>query len=329
MFKVLITDYRWPSLDIERSILEPLPAELIVAETGAEDELVRLAPEADAILTCWDLVTEKVIDAAPKCRIITRYGVGLDNIAVAHATKLGIPVTYAPTYCLEEVAEHAIGLLFALQRRITRFDRAIRAGSYPGVPFAGMRRIKGRTLGLLGYGNIARTVAGRARALGMSILAHDPQVPELPPEEGRAVDRDTLLAEADYLSIHVPLMEQTRGMVNRAFLQKMQPGAFLINTARGGLVELDALHEALENEHLGGAALDVYPQEPPDTGHPIFAQERFIATPHAAFYSEESVENLQRTSAGQVADCLQGRTPGDIVNPDYAQVTPRWRQQAG
>ena len=128
MFKILVTDYRWESLDIEREILAPLPGELIVSETGKEDDLVRLAPEADAILTCWDLVTPKVIDAAPKLRIITRYGVGLDNIAVEHATSLGIPVTYSPTYCLDEVAEHALALMFALARRVARFDRALRSG---------------------------------------------------------------------------------------------------------------------------------------------------------------------------------------------------------
>ena len=186
MYKVLITDYQWPSLDIERKILAELPAELVVARTGEVDELLRLAPPVDAILTCWKPVTPAVIDAAPRCRIITRYGIGLDNIAVEHATSLGIPVTNAPTYCLDEVAEHAIGLLFALQRRIVRFDRAIRGGDYGGVAFAGMRRVKGCRLGLLGYGNIARSVAWRARGLGMQVIACDPRVLALDPRrDGR------------------------------------------------------------------------------------------------------------------------------------------------
>lgn len=325
MYKILVTDYQWPSLEIERELLAALPAELIVAETGEEAELVRLAPPVDAILTCWKHVTPAVIDAAPRCRIITRYGVGLDNIAVEHATGLGIPVTYSPTYCLDEVAEHAVGLLFALQRRIVRFDRAIRGGSYPGVPFAGMRRIAGRTLGLLGYGNIARAVAARARGLGLKVIAHDPAVSGTDPEPTRAVTFEQLLGESDYLSLHAPLTPETQGLIGREAIAAMKPGAFLINTARGGLVDLDAVLHGLEHGPLEGAALDVYPQEPPDLSHPLFRHERFIATPHAAFFSQESVENLQRLAATQVKTLLAGGTPENIVNPGYREHPPRWQ----
>ncbi|MCZ6843325.1 MAG: C-terminal binding protein, partial [SAR324 cluster bacterium] len=325
-YKILITDYQWPSIDIEREILGALPAELLVAETGAEQELLGMAPQADAILTCWQLVSEAVIDAAPNCRIITRYGVGLDNIAVAHATRLGIPVTNAPTYCLEEVAEHALALLLALARRITRFDRALRAEDYAGVAFHGMRRISGKTMGLLGYGNIGRTLAGKARGLGMNVIVHDPQYSELPPAEGRAVDFPTLLAEADMLSVHVPLTDGTRGLLGAQALAQMKPGALLVNTSRGPVVDVDALLAALQEERLAGAALDVYPVEPPQLNHPIFQHPHFIGTPHASFYSEESVENLQRICAGQVYECLSGGTPDNIVNPDYRNHSPRFER---
>ena len=324
MHKILVTDYQWPSLDIERRILADLPGELIVAETGEEAELVSMAPQANAILTCWKQVTPAVIDAAEQCRIITRYGVGLDNIAVEHATGLGIPVTYSPTYCLDEVAEHAIGLLFALARRVARFDRAIRGGAYPGVPFQGMRRIKGKTLGLLGFGHIGRSVAERARGLGLNVLTYDPAIDALPPEQGRAVNLDTLIAESDALSLHVPLTPETRGLIGAGLIARMKPGAFLINTARGGIVDVDAVLAGLESERLGGAALDVYPEEPPDLSHPIFQHERFIATPHAAFYSEESVENLRHLAAGQVKALLSGGTPDNIVNPRYREHPPRY-----
>jgi D-3-phosphoglycerate dehydrogenase len=325
MFKVLITDYQWPNLDIERSILEPLPAQLLVAKTGAEDELIALAPQADAILTCWKQVTARVIDAAPRCRLIVRYGIGLDNIAVAHATGLGIPVTNAPTYCLEEVGEHALALMFALARRVTRFDRAFRAGQYNGVPFAGMRRIAGKSLGIVGYGNIGRTLAAKARGVGLQILVHDPAVPSLPGAEGRAVDFDTLLRESDFVSVHAPLVPATQGLFGKATLAKIKPGAVLVNTSRGGLVDPQAVLEALESGRLAGAALDVFPSEPPDLNHPIFAHPHFIGTPHSAFYSEESVENLQHTSAGQARDALTGKTPAPIVNPDYAKHPARFR----
>lgn len=327
MFKILITDYKWESLDIEREILAPLPGELIVSETGEEDDLVRLAPEADAILTCWKLVTPKVIDAAPKLRIITRYGVGLDNIAVEHATSLGIPVTYSPTYCLEEVAEHALSLVFSMMRRVVRFDRAVRGGDYTGVPYKGMRRIAGKTLGLLGYGNIGRTLARKAGAFGLEILAHDPLLSELPPEEGRLVDFQTLLANSDILSLHVPLTPETTGLIGREALESMKEGAFLVNTSRGPVVVLDDLLESLEVGNLAGAALDVYPEEPPDLGHPLFQHPHFIATPHASFYSEESVEELQRLAANQVFQCLSGTKPDNVVNPQYAAAPPR--EQAG
>ena len=324
MFKVLITDYQWPNLDIERSILEPLPAELIVAKTGREDELLQLAPPADAILTCWKEVTARVIDAAPKCRLIVRYGIGLDNIAVDHATRLGIPVTNAPTYCLEEVAEHALALMMALARRITRFDRAIRGGSYPGVEFAGMRRVSGKTLGIVGYGHIGRTLAPKARGLGLKVQVADPAVKTLPPEEGRVTGLDELLATSDFISLHAPLVPATRNLIGREALKAIKPGCVLVNTSRGGLVDPDAVLEALEAGRLGGCGLDVYPSEPPDLQHPLFRHPRFIPTPHAAFYSEESVANLQHTSAGQVRDCLTGRIPAPIVNPGYASHAPRF-----
>jgi D-3-phosphoglycerate dehydrogenase len=324
MFKILITDYQWPSLDIERSLLGPLPGELVVAKTGEEDELLDLAPPVDAILTCWKKVTPKVIDAAPKCRIIVRYGIGLDNIAVDHATKLGIPVTNAPTYCLDEVAEHALALMFSLARRIPRFDRAIRSGSYPGVEFAGMRRISGKTLGIIGYGHIGRTIAPRARGLGMKVQVCDPAVKSLPAEEGRVVELDTLLATSDFLTVHAPLVPATRNLIGRDSLRKIKPGCFLVNTSRGGLVDPDAVLEALDSGRLGGCALDVYPEEPPDLKHALFQHPRFIATPHAAFYSEESVESLQHTSAGQVRDALTGKTPSPIVNPDYMKYPARF-----
>lgn len=327
MYKVMVTDYQWDSLEIERRILREANAELLVAESGTEEELLSLAPQADAILSCWKYVSAQVIDAAPRCRIITRYGVGLDNIDVKHATTLGIPVSNSPTYCSEEVAEHALGLALALARRLTRFDREIRKGSYPGTPFKGIRRIQGRTLGLVGYGNIGRMLAWRARGIGLKVIAYDPQLQSLPAEEGRLLPLSDLLAQADFISLHVPLNEHTQGLAGRDFLAQMKRDAFLINTCRGGVVDLEALYAALAEERIAGAALDVFPQEPPELGHPIFQLPQFIATPHSSFYSEESVEILQHMSAGQVRKALMGEEVDHIVNPQYREHTPRWPQR--
>jgi D-3-phosphoglycerate dehydrogenase len=322
-FHVLVTDYAWPSLDIERRILGEASAELIVAGSGEEDELIRLAPRADAILTTWKRVSAAVIDAAPQCRHIARYGIGIDNIDVAHATRLGIPVTNVPAYCVEEVTDHVLALLYALARRIVRFDRAIRSGQYPGVPFFGIPRIAGLTLGIVGYGNIGRMLGRKARALGMHVAVSDPAVPSLPPGEGRVLGLDALLAESDAVSVHAPLLPATRNLIGDAAVANMKPGAFLINTSRGGLVDPAAVLRGLESGRLGGAALDVYPQEPPDTSHPLFQHPHFIATPHVAFYSEASVRDLQATCAGQVRDALQGKLPPHVVNPDFAKNKPR------
>ena len=324
-FHILITDYAWPSLEIEREILADLPGELVVSETGEEADLVRLAPRVDAILTCWKRVSAAVIEAAPQCRHIARYGIGLDNIDVARATALGIPVTNVPTYCVEEVSDHALALIYALTRRVVRFDRAVRSGSYPGVPFAGIPRIAGLKLGVIGYGHIGRVLARKAGALGMAILVHDPLVPSLPPEEGRALSLEALLAEADVISIHAPLVPATRNLISDAAIARMKPGAYLVNTARGGIVDPDAVLRGLESERLAGAALDVYPEEPPDIGHPLFQHPRFIATPHASFYSESSVRDLQTTAARQVRAVLRGERPPHIVNPDFARNSPRVR----
>jgi len=322
-YHVLITDYAWASLDIERRILGEASAELIVAGTGEEDELIQLAPRADAILTNWKRVSAAVIDAAPRCRHIARYGIGIDNIDVAHATRLGIPVTNVPTYCVEEVTDHALALLYALARRVVRFDRAIRGGDYPGVPFSGIPRIAGLTMGIIGYGSIGRVLGRKARALGIHAAICDPAVTSLPPEEGRVLSLDALLTEADAISLHAPLLPATRNLIGDAAIAKMKPGTFLINTSRGGLVDPAAVLRGLESGRLGGAALDVYPQEPPDTSHPLFQHPHFIATPHAAFYSEASVQELQSTCAEQIAQALRGKLPPHVVNPDFAKNRPR------
>ena len=322
--KILITDYAWPSLDIERDILGELPGELIVAETGEEDELVSLAPEADEIMTCWKRTSSKVIDAAPNCRIVARYGSGLDNIDVDHATTLGIPGTTVPICCLDEVAEHALALMLAMTRRVARFDRALRAGEYGGVPFAGIPRVTDMILGILGYGNIGRRMGRKARGLGMHLLVTDPILIALPKAEGMVVNLDALLAGSDVLTIHLPLTSETQGIIGEEAIAKMKPGTYLINTSRGDTVDSDAVLSALDRGHLAGEARDGYPDEPPDLSHPLFQHPHFIGTPHVSFFSESSVRTLQSSTAQQVRDCLQGKVPDNIVNPEHTEYTPRF-----
>jgi D-3-phosphoglycerate dehydrogenase len=313
---VLVTDYAWPSLDIEREILRDVDGELIVAETGEEDELVALAPRASAILTNWKRVPAAALDAAPDCMVVSRYGVGVDNIPVEHATDLGILVTNVPDFCLEEVSDHALALLLACARRIVTFSRATRDGRWDLLGHArGLPRLREQTLGVIGLGNIGRRLAAKALGLGLRVLAYTPRL-----EEGSldgvetTRDLDRLLAESDYVSLHAPATPETRGLIGEAELRRMKPSAYLINTSRGALVDEAALERALREGWIAGAALDVLSQEPPPPDHPFLALDNVIVTPHAAFYSDTAIAELQTKAARNVATALRGEIPEMIVN---------------
>jgi D-3-phosphoglycerate dehydrogenase / 2-oxoglutarate reductase len=317
---VLVTDYAWPSLAIERAILAELDAGLVVAETGSESELVSLAPEADAILTNWARVPEAALEAAPRCCIVARYGVGVDNIPVERATELGILVANVPDFCLDEVSDHAIALLLACARRIVLFDRSTSAGGWNLDLAPGLPRLRGQTLGLVGFGNIARALVPKARGLGLRLLAHTPRLQE---EEAAGVDctrdLDRLLAESDYVSLHAPATPDTRGLIGERELRAMKPTAYLINTSRGSLVDEDALGRALTEGWIAGAALDVLVSEPPPPGHRLLSLDNAIVTPHAAFYSETAIEELQTKAAQNVAAALRGEIPETTINPSVLE----------
>lgn len=327
-YHVLVTDYAWPTLEIERRILAAVDAELVVSESGAPDDLLRLAPEADAILTCFKQIPPGVLDAAPRCRIVSRYGIGLDNIPVDHATRLGIVVTNVPDFCLDEVADHTLALLLACARRIVDYAQATRAGVWSQQAVRPMTRLAGQTLGLVGYGNIAARVAQKARALGLEIMAYTPRLAAnaLAPWGRATNDLDELLAQADYISLHAPLNESTRGLIDARALRRMKPTAYLINTARGAMVDEAALRQALVEGRIAGAALDVLSQEPPPADHPLLGLDNVILTPHAAFYSQEAIADLETRAAQHVAQALARQVPDHVVNPAVlAQANCRLR----
>jgi D-3-phosphoglycerate dehydrogenase len=313
--KVLLTDYAWPDLDIERNILGEYDADLVVAPDRELPTLIGLARDADAIMTNWSDVPAALIDATQKCRIIARLGIGLDNIDVRRATERGIPVSNVPDYCLIEVAEHTLALLLALARKIGVFHQNARAGRYDLAAGLPLRRIEGQTLGIVGLGQIGRRVAAKAQALGMKLLATSRSRRDPMPGVTWA-GLNELLTQSDFVSLHVPLKDETRGMVGARELALMKSTAFLINTARGGLVDHPALAAALANGKLAGAALDVQDREPADLSQPPYNDPRVIVTPHAAFYSSESVEELRRRVAHQVGTRLAGHKPENVVNPE-------------
>jgi len=318
VLRVLVTDYTWDSLERERTELVNVGGTLVVAQSGVEAELVQLAREADAILTCFAQVTPAVIQAAPKLRVIGRYGIGVDNIAVEEATRRGIPVTNVPAYCLDEVAEHVLALIFCLERGIHRYDRAVRNGDWSLAVGQPIRRIAGRTLGVIGFGKIGRTVAQRAQALGMRVIVHDPRAPAgtILATAGEPTALLELAARADYVTLHVPATPDTERLIDAAFLARMKRDAYLINAARGAVVDQQALTAALRERRIAGAGLDVFTPERLEPEHELLAQPGLLATPHVAFYSEESVAELATLAARNVATVLAGGRAVDTVNPE-------------
>ena len=316
--KVLITDYVWPTVEPEKAVLAAGGAEIIVAPNGDEDTLVELAKDVDGILTCFAKVTERVVRAAEKCVVIGRYGVGVDNIDVDTATELGIAVTYVPDYCIPEVSDHVMAMLLSWNRRIVFFDRATKTKGW-GTEGLGMRimRLEGKKLGIVGFGRIGRAVADRARAFCLQVVVADPFVTAEAAQDAGAVKMELLelLGESDFVTLHSPLIPQTQGMIGKDEFAQMRPDAFLINAARGGLIDEDALYDALTSGQIAGAGLDVLVDLDPPIDHRISQLENVIITPHTAFFSQEAVLELEERAAGEVVSVFQGKMPDNLVNP--------------
>ncbi len=320
-WKILITDYAWPSIEPERQVLAEIGAELIAAETGDEPELLTLAPMMDGILTCWKPVREPVIAAAEKCQIIGRCGIGLDNIDVEAATEHGIVVTNVPAYCIDEVSDHAMGLLLACARKVSRFNRATRDGIWEQNIGPAMYRLRGKTLGVVGFGRIARSIVPKAKGFGLTVNVCSPRTDSALIQEHGAqkVSFPELLTTSDFITIHTPLTPETRYMFSYAEFRAMKPTAYLINTARGGIVDTTALTTALRNAEIAGAGLDVLETEPPEENEELLTLENAIVTPHAAFISEESILDLEVAAATCVAEVLTGKLPESVVNPSVLE----------
>ena len=311
---VLLTDRPWPDADVERQILDRVGATLVEPQCGSPDEIAQLAATANAIGVCWAPLPATVLERSPRCQIVTRFGVGLDNIPVEAATRLGIPVTFLPDYCVREVADHTIAMMLALLRGLATFDRSLKAGHYDANCFV-PSRLSSLTLGLIGFGRIACAVAERARAFGMTVIASARSVEPRDPHV-QMVPLESLLERADVVSLHLPLSPETVHLIDGNRLARLKPGAMLINTARGALVDSAALLAALSSGRLTGAALDVFENEPPAPDNPLICHPRVLATPHVAFRSAESLLELRTRAARQIADALEGQRPEHVVNPE-------------
>jgi D-3-phosphoglycerate dehydrogenase len=315
--KIVITDHRFPNIEREKQAVGAAGWDLVVGQVASEEELIDLCSNADGVIAGRAKLTERVLAAMKQCRIIVRYGIGVENIDIAAATKHGIMVANVPDYCIDEVSDHALALLLMLSRQVARAMSIATAGpwSIKGIP--PLHRLRGQTCGLFGFGRIGSLLARKVTQLGMRVVVRDPYL-----ENNRARELgveptsfENLLEQSDFISLHAPLNAETHHVFREAAFRKMKNSAFVINTARGGLIDDAALIASLNSEEIAGAALDVIESEPPSTEWAALANNpKVILTPHSAWLSEEARSAMQASAVAQVILCLQGEVPYGLIN---------------
>ena len=303
-------------LAVERAVLRPLNANLVHTGNLTEPDALAAVEEADALMVTLERVTAPIINSMNRCRVISRAGTGLDTIDIPTATARGIWVAYVPDYSIDEVSTHAIALLLAQARGIVPLVTSTRNGQWDPMRSGPVHRLREQTLGVVGFGRIGQATAEKGRGLGLRVLVYDPMLnKEAVARVGAtAVDLATLARESDYISLHTPLIESTRHLVNAQFLAQMNPTAYLINAARGPLVDEVALLAAVQSGQIAGAALDVVETEPAPPDHPLLREERILITPHSAWYSEEAKIEMRTRAAEEVVRVLQGQPPRAPAN---------------
>jgi len=322
--KVVITDRPLKHVDLERSIIERAKGTLEVYDVRRPSELCSVVSDADVVMVNLSKLDRIVIRCMKRARGIVRYGVGYDNIDVGAATERGIMVANVPSFCAREVAEFTLALMLAVKRRLLGFLKYVESGQY--VDTSGWKQqgpitsLSGKTVGIVGFGRIGREVARRLSGFDVEILVHDPyldpRIYQGLPFPVRVVSLDELLASSDVVTLHVPLSEETRGLIGRDQLSMMKRTAYLINVSRGGIVDEDALADAVRSGIIAGAAVDTLSREPPNGNNPLIGVEGILVTPHVAWYTEESILELEKTAARQAAQILAGETPDNLVNPE-------------
>jgi D-3-phosphoglycerate dehydrogenase len=321
---VAVSDSVFPNLDPARAVLSKIGAQLSLAEEPKTEAILRVARDADALLATYAKITAEMIRQMTRCRIISRFGIGVDNVDIPAATERGILVTKVPDYCIDEVSDHTMALLLAAVRKIPFANTMVHAGKWEMPAVVPIHRLRGTVLGLVGFGRIPQLVAPKAQSFGMRVVSYDPYIPKDVFERARveSVEFGELLKISDYISIHSPLLPETQGLFNADAFRQMKPHAYLINTARGPIVDEAALAHALDAGQLAGAALDVMPKEPPMES-PLFGRPNVIITPHTSFYSEESLVDLQTKAAEEVVRVLMGEAPKNPVNPEAQKARPQ------
>ncbi len=336
-YKVVITDLEHPSIDLELGVLAGIDAQVEWHHCMTEEDIIEVAANADALMVGFAPITGWVLDNLPRCRIVARYGIGVDMIDVEAATQRGVVITNVPDYCLDEVADHTLGLLLACARKLLLLDQAVRDRRVAGEAYwktaviaKPLYRLSSQTLGVIGLGRIGRRVARRAQAFGMRVIAApDPGISR---EEAAALDvtmlsLEEVLRQADYLTLHVPLTKETHHLIDSKSLALMKPSATIINTSRGPIIDEAALVDALQNNRLSHAALDVYEQEPLHPDNALCTMDNVLLSSHAAWYSEDALLDLKMKTAQAIVDFFQGRMPRYVLNPAVL-TSPALRQES-
>jgi D-3-phosphoglycerate dehydrogenase / 2-oxoglutarate reductase len=315
---IAVADSVFPSLEPALAELKCLNPEVRMSKSSAAEDILAVARDADAVLVTYAKLPGDLIRQLRRCRAIGRFGLGVDNIDIPAATEEGIAVTYVPDYCIEEVSDHAMALLLALARKLAFSNKLVQAGRWEMPAVVPIHRLSSRVLGLVGFGNIARALAPKAKSFGMRVVAYDPYAPAdaFKTLGVESMGFEALLACADFVSLHVPLMPATRGLIDAKALAKMKKTAYLINTSRGPLIDEPALIAALDAGIIGGAALDVVAVEPLAKDSPLLGRDNVILTPHTGFYSVEALAELQTKCASDVRRVLSGERPIYPVNPE-------------
>lgn len=326
-FKVAMT-WHYPGVPTDEGVFREVGADFVRRNCETEEELVATAHDADAIITLSTAqpFPRRVIEKLTRCRIIASIGIGYEGVDVAAATEHAILVANVPDYCLEEVSDHTMALLLACARKLLRLDRAVKGGKWdtverPRIRFdiwPPMSRLKGQTLGLIGFGKIPRALVPKAQGFGLRVISYDPYVSREVAEGLRVelVALDRLLGEADFISVHTPLNPETWHLLGREQLKKMKPTAYVINTARGGIIDEKALYTALREGLIAGAGLDVLDPEPPRPDNPLFKLDNVIISGHSAHYSDAAMAELRRRPEQEVIRVLKGQWPVGLVNPE-------------
>lgn len=312
-----MTDTIFPDTAIEESVLAQHDATLTLSSDKAASTLLAEGKDCDAMLVVYASVGAEVIEALTRCKVIVRAGIGFNNVDLEAASRAGIMVANVPDYCLDEVADHTMALFLSVARKTCFLNAEVENGRWDVIAAKPVPRLRGKTFGLIGCGAIGQEVAKRATSFGMQVVGYDPFAPgEAFSRNGitRIDDLDTFLSSVDVVSLHVPLNEKTRHIIDQENLSKMKPSAIVLNTSRGGLIDEAALHEAIEGGAIAGAGIDVLEQEPPNGTPALATLNRVVMTPHAAFLSEESVAELRRKAAQEIIRTLEEGHPKFCIN---------------